>query len=189
MIRTEAFAEVAVASASELWDWLDAHHGQTAPVWLVTWLKATPERYVGREQVLDALIAHGWIDGIRRKRDDGRTMQLISPRRQQVWAESYKLRVARLRVEGRMRPAGERAVADAQRAGLWEAMAHVDALEVPEDLAAALGAARAGFEAAAPSYRRNVLRWIAGAKAAPTRARRIAAVTEAAAAGRRVPQF
>jgi uncharacterized protein YdeI (YjbR/CyaY-like superfamily) len=182
---------VEVASAAALWDWLEARHEQEESVWLVTWKKAAGARYVSREEVLDALVAHGWTDGIRRALDAARTMQLVSPRRQRVWALSYRERVARLRAEGRMRPPGEAAVAAAMRAGLWEADAAVDALVVPETLAEALAVrgARAAFDAAAPSYRRNVLRWIARAKTAPTRDKRIAAVAEAAAERRRVPQM
>jgi uncharacterized protein YdeI (YjbR/CyaY-like superfamily) len=88
-----------------------------------------------------------------------------------------------------MQPPGEAAVAAAVRAGLWEADAAVDALVVPEALAAALEArgARTAFDAAAPSYRRNVLRWIARAKTASTLEKRVEAVAAAAAQGRRVP--
>ncbi len=191
MIETDRFEAVEVGSAAALWDWLAAHHGQANSVWLVTWKKAAGARYVSREEVLDALVAWGWTDGIRRVLDEARTMQLISPRRQQVWAQSYRERVARLRAEGRMQPPGEAAVAAAVRAGLWEAEAAVDALVVPEALAQALETrgARAAFDAAAPSYRRNVLRWIARAKTAPTRRKRVEAVAEAAAEGRRVPQM
>jgi uncharacterized protein YdeI (YjbR/CyaY-like superfamily) len=191
VIETDRFTKVEVGSAGALWDWLEAHHGQAESVWLVTWKKAVPDRYVPHEEVLDALVAYGWIDGIRRVLDAERTMQLISPRRQQIWALSYRERVARLRREGRMRPSGEAAVAAAIRSGLWEADAAVDALVVPEDLAAALTArgSLAAFEATAPSYRRNVLRWIARAKSAPTRRTRIDAVAEAAATGRRVPRM
>ncbi len=191
MIETDRFEAVEVGSAAALWDWLAANHGQAESVWLVTWKKAAGARYVSREEVLDALVAWGWTDGIRRVLDEARTMQLISPRRQQVWAQSYRERVARLRAEGRMQPPGEAAVAAAVRAGLWEAEAAVDALVVPEALAQALETrgARAAFDAAAPSYRRNVLRWIARAKTAPTRGRRVEAVAEAAAEGRRVPQM
>jgi hypothetical protein len=40
-----------------------------------------------------------------------------------------------------------------------------------------------------PSYRRNVLRWLALARTAGTRAKRIKAVTDSAAAHRRLPQM
>ena len=101
MVRTEAFARVQVESSAELRSWLLQHHDHEESVWLVTFLKAPPgsaneTKYVSRDEVLDELISFGWIDGIRRKLDDQRTMQLISPRRVQHWSKSYKDRAAKL---------------------------------------------------------------------------------------------
>lgn len=192
MIETEHFAEVEVRSAAELRGWLEGHHDQAASVWLVTWKKAPGSAYVSVDEVLDELVAFGWIDGLRRKRDDGRTMQLISPRKQQAWAESYKRRAARLEAEGRMHPAGRAAIAAAKAAGRWDETAAVDALIVPDDLVLALAAyPEAGrfFAATAPSYRRNVLRWLHGAKRAETRKARIAKIVSVSAKGHKVPQL
>ena len=187
----DRFARIEVCSAADLWTWLAAHHAQTDSVWLVTWKAAAPDRYVSRDAVLDALIAHGWIDGRRLKLDDLRTMQLISPRKQQAWAESYKRRAARLEEEGRMHPAGRATLERARASGRWTASDPVDALLDPPDLVAALDAARGmdWWRKAAPSYRRNVLRWIAGARRPETRARRVGTVAAHAAAGRKVPQY
>ncbi len=190
MIKTENFAQVEIASEAALWEWLAEHHGQDDSVWLVTFKRHVAGKYVSREAVLDALVAFGWIDGIRRKVDDARTMQLVGPRRQQTWAKSYKDRAARLEAAGRMQPAGQAAIARAKAAGLWDAMAEVDALIVPDDLAQALSAGGADwFAASAPSYRRNVLRWIAQAKTTPTRSKRVAEVATRAARSEKVPQF
>jgi uncharacterized protein YdeI (YjbR/CyaY-like superfamily) len=90
--------------------------------------------------VLDEVLCFGWIDGIARKLDDDRTMQLLSPRRVQHWAKSYKDRAARLIQEGRMHPAGLKAIEEAKREGLWDVMNDVDALVIPDDLATALDA-------------------------------------------------
>lgn len=182
---------VEVTSADGLEDWLAAHHGQAESVWLVTWKAAHPAKYVGREEVLDALIAWGWIDGRRKVLDADRTMQLIAPRRQQAWAQSYKDRAARLEAEGRMRPPGIAAVEAGKASCLWSFYDDVDALIVPHDLGAALagrGAAEA-WEAAPKAYRRNLLRWVKLAKTASTRSKRIAQITEAIAAGKRIPQM
>ncbi|MGF1562921.1 MAG: YdeI family protein [Geminicoccaceae bacterium] len=192
MIETDRFAKIEVTSAGALRAWLEQHHGQSDSVWLVTFKKHVAGRYVGREAVLDELIAFGWIDGIRRKLDADRTMQLIGPRRHDVWALSYKQRAARLIADGRMHAAGLKAIEAAKRQGLWDAMADVDALRVPDDLQAALEAmppAAAWFAAAAPSYRRNVLHWIKLAKKAETRATRIARTAELAARGEKVAQM
>lgn len=76
----ENFERIEVKSSEELWQWLGVHHLQSESVWLVTWKVQVRHSYISREAVLDALVAHGWIDGRRLKLDDVRTMQLISPR-------------------------------------------------------------------------------------------------------------
>jgi uncharacterized protein YdeI (YjbR/CyaY-like superfamily) len=192
MIETDRFAKVEVSSVAELHQWLAAHHAQLDSVWLVTFKKHVPARYISTSEVLDALLCYGWIDGTRRKLDDDRTMQLVSPRRQQIWAQTYKDRAARLIADGRMAPAGLAAIAASQIDGLWDAMADVDELAVPSDMQAALDAlppAADRFAAAAPSYRRNVLRWIKSAKTQPTRARRIGLAVDYSARGAKLPQM
>ena len=191
MANEAEFERVEIEGAADLWDWLEVNHAQAESVWLVTYKKSTPEKFVGTGDVLDALIAFGWIDGVRRKLDDARTMQLIAPRKTQAWALSYKERAARLDQDGRMHEAGRDAIARSKAAGLWDFFDDVDRLIVPEDLAMALDekAARGSFDAFAPSYRRNVLRWIKIAKTQKTREKRIAVAAEATAAGRKLPQM
>jgi uncharacterized protein YdeI (YjbR/CyaY-like superfamily) len=91
-----------------------------------------------------------------------------------------------------MYPPGRAAIAAAKAAGKWDEAAEVDALVVPEELAAALAADAAAdrfFLAAAPSYRRNVLRWLFAAKRLDTRAARIAQIVTLSAVGKKVPQL
>lgn len=192
MIVTERFTQIEVTSVVGLHEWLMRNHLQADSIWLVTFKKHVPARYVSVDEVLDELLCFGWIDGIRRKLDVDRTMQLISPRRHQVWAKTYKDRAARLIADGRMMPAGLAAITASQRDGLWDAMADVDALIVPPDLDAALAVnpvAAERFAAAAPSYRRNVLRWIKAAKTPPTRAKRIAVTVDHAERDAKIPQM
>lgn len=91
-----------------------------------------------------------------------------------------------------MAEAGRRAIAESKRLGLWNAMDDVDRLVVPEDLRAALDARPAAadfFDRAAPSYRRNVLRWIKLAKRPATRRRRIDRTVDLSAERTKVPQL
>lgn len=182
-----------IESAEALWTWLEAHHATPDGIWLVTWKKAAGAAYVSREAVLDALVAYGWIDGRRLKHPDPlRTMQRVAPRAQPVWAERYRTRAERLIAEGRMKPPGLAAIEAAKTAGTWQAWQDVDDLAVPEDLQAAL-AGRPGaagwFDASAPSYRRNVLRFLRAAKRPQTRAKRCALIADHAARGEKVPQY
>lgn len=192
MIPTDGFEHVEVASRAELRDWLAANHQRSESVWLVRYKQSVPAKYVGRLDLLDELLCFGWVDGIARKLDSERTMQLISPRRQQAWAQWYKDRAAVLEADGRMAPPGRAAIERSKALGLWDAYSAIDALFVPEDLSAALAReppAQTYFAETPPSYRRNLLRWLDQAKRAETRARRVAAIVEACAAHRRIPQM
>lgn len=190
MTKTENFAQVEVTSVAGLRAWLEAHHAQKESVWLVTYKKHAGDKYISTGQVLDELLCFGWIDGIRRKLDDQRTMQLIAPRRAQHWAQSYKERAARLIDEGRMQPAGLAAIEQSKRSGMWNFMDDVDALITPDDLGAALAAhpgAAKNFDAFPDAGKRNILRWIKLAKKPQTRAKRIEQTAVLAAQNKRIP--
>ncbi len=192
MSSSNNLARIEISSAGELRSWLADNHTQDESIWLVTWKKHNAARYVSRDEVLDELVSFGWIDGVRRKLDDDRTMQLVSPRRTQYWAKSYKDRAARLIAENRMAEAGLASIESGKNSGLWDFMDDVDALIVPDDLAAALAAtsdAAERFDSLAPSYRRNVLRWIKLAKTPATRAKRIERTAHTTARGERIPQM
>ncbi|MBV9109351.1 MAG: YdeI/OmpD-associated family protein, partial [Gemmatimonadetes bacterium] len=113
-----------------------------------------------------------------RKLDDERAMLRISPRKPgSAWSRVNKARVERLVAEGRMTPAGMEKVEAAKRDGSWAALDQVEAMVMPPDLDAALGAdpaARANFDAFPPGSRKIILGWIAAAKRAETRAGRVA---------------
>jgi uncharacterized protein YdeI (YjbR/CyaY-like superfamily) len=125
------------------------------------------------------------------KLDDARTMQLIAPRKQQIWAATYTARANQLQAEGRMHPAGLAVLTRDRASGVFDSLADVDNLVLPETLLHALERrdALAWWQAAAPSYRRNVLRWIALAKRPETQTARIYTVADHAARGQKVPQY
>jgi uncharacterized protein YdeI (YjbR/CyaY-like superfamily) len=176
MIETENFEKVEVASNQDLREWLEQHHGQKESVWQVTFKKSVPEKYLSTAEVLDELLCFGWIDGIRRKLDEHRTMQLISPRKVEHWAKSYKDRALKLINEGKMTDAGLISIERSKQAGLWDFMDDVDKLIVPEDLLTALSnysGAADFFHSINDSSKRFVLRWIKLAKTEKTRSSRI----------------
>jgi uncharacterized protein YdeI (YjbR/CyaY-like superfamily) len=190
MIKTENFEQVEVTSAHQLRDWLTANHHQTASVWLITYKKHTGDLYLSVQAVLDELLCFGWIDGIRRKLDADRTMQLIAPRQAEHWAKSYKDRVAKLQAEARMHPAGLATIAASKRSGLWDFMDDVDALIKPDDLVVALNqypSATDYFDAFGAASQRFTLRWIKLAKTAVTRAKRIEQAAALAAKNQKIP--
>jgi len=190
MVKTDDFEQVEVQSTEALRAWLAAHHQQEESIWIVTYKKHIEDKYVSSSEVLDELLCFGWIDGIRRKLDQDRTMQLIGPRRAQHWSKTYKERAAKLQEEGRMTPAGLACIESSKAAGLWNFLDDVDALIKPADLIEALDAtppAMENFNAFAPSAQRFTLRWIKLAKTAKTRAKRIARAAELAAKNEKIP--
>ncbi len=190
MIKTENFKKVEVTSADELHLWMEENHRQRHSIWLVTYKKEVRDKYVSVHEILDEILCYGWIDGVRRKLDDKRTMQLLSPRKAQHWAKTYKDRAAKLIEEGRMRPAGFKSIEESKRNGLWNFMDEVDQLIKPEDLVKAL-ADRPGaadfFDNINDSSKRFALRWIKLAKTAGTRARRVEKIAHLAAREQKLP--
>ncbi len=76
-----------------------------------------------------------------------------------------------------MTAAGLRAVETAKANGSWQTLDDIDSLIVPDDLVAALARNRGAqrhFDAFTPSAKKMILYWIASAKRAETRRRRIA---------------
>lgn len=189
MIQTDNFQKLEVASQLELRSWLELNHHQQESVWLVTFKKSVPDKYLSTSAVLDELLCFGWIDGIRRKLDDDRTMQLISPRKVEHWAKTYKDRAAKLIEEGKMQEAGYKSIASSKDAGLWDFMDDVDKLIIPQDLLDALkikDGAEVFFYAINDSSKRFVLRWIKLAKTEKTRASRVEKIAQLSAKGEKL---
>lgn len=190
MIKTENFDKIEITSQQQLEEWLDSNHANEDSIWLVTYKKSLEDKYVSVSEVLDNLIAYGWIDGIRRKLDEDRTMQLIAPRKSQHWAKTYKDRASKLIADGKMTPAGHASIECSKKLGLWNFMDDVDALITPPDLQKALEnhkGALTFFTALSPSKKRFVLRWIKLAKTEITRKKRINQTAELAAKGENIP--
>jgi uncharacterized protein YdeI (YjbR/CyaY-like superfamily) len=148
------------------------------------------DKYLSTSEVLDELLCFGWIDGIRRKLDHERTMQLIAPRKTQHWTRTYKDRAEKLRKEGKMMQAGEEAIRISKEKGLWNFMDDVDRLIKPSDLQKALEEnpiALEYFDNFNDSSKRNILRWIKLAKSQETRNRRIQTTVDLAAKNEKVP--
>jgi uncharacterized protein YdeI (YjbR/CyaY-like superfamily) len=189
MIKTENFIQVEVKSSSELREWLLMNHTQKESIWLVTYKKEVTEKYVSVQEVLDQLLCFGWIDGIRRKLDQERTMQLIAPRKVEHWSQTYKLRFAKLEELGLIHQSGFNAVEASKKAGLWNFMDDVDNLIIPNDLQEALtktNEAKLFFEAINASSKRFVLRWIKLAKTDKTRASRIEQIVQLSSRGEKL---
>ena len=135
--------------------WLEANHTQAEGVWLVTYKKATGKPRPSYDEMVEEALAFGWVDSKPRKLDDARTMLYFAPRKAgSGWSKPNKERVERLIASGRMTAAGARqGRSGPKRMGRGRCSTGVERLELPDDLADALGQngdARANFEAFPP---------------------------------------
>ena len=193
MVNRDDAERVEPESLGEWSRWLEDHHGRDDGVWLVTWKKATGRQALTYDEAVTEALRVGWVDSTPRTLDAQRSMRWYSPRRSgSAWSGANKERIALLEGEGRLLPAGRAAVDAARADGTWALLDDVEALVVPDDLAAAFAAhpgSAAEWEDFPPSARRGILEWIVQAKRPATRARRIEETARLAARGERANQW
>jgi uncharacterized protein YdeI (YjbR/CyaY-like superfamily) len=190
MVKTEHFIQVEISAAAQLRAWLQQNHLQKESIWLVTYKKEAGEKYVSNNEVLDELVCFGWIDGIKRKIDSQKVMQLISPRRVQHWSQSYKDRFAKLEKQGKITSAGSSSVTLSKSLGLWNFMDDVDQLIKPADFIKCLEKyppAMQNFDGFGASSKRFMLRYIKIAKTAATRLKRVEQIAALAQQNKKLP--
>jgi uncharacterized protein YdeI (YjbR/CyaY-like superfamily) len=171
-------------SATEWRKWLKRNHAKSQGEWVYMYKKAAKSGLRYRE-ALDEALCFGWIDGQIHAVDQEKFRQRWTPRRPgSVWSQVNKDKVKRLVAEGRMTEAGLAAVRQARETGKWQAAyTNRRADAVPSDLMKALRAdpeAWRNFKGLAQTYRNMYAGWVADAKRAETRQRRIAAVVRRA---------
>jgi uncharacterized protein YdeI (YjbR/CyaY-like superfamily) len=181
-----AFADQAALEA-----WLEAEHESAPGLYVKLAKKGSGVPSITWEQMVEVLLCFGWIDGRANRLDDQFYLQRITPRRpRSVWSQKNVTTVERLTAEGRMRPAGLAAVEAAKADGRWErAYAGPSAITVPDDLAAALAAeptAKEAFEGLDGANRYAVLWRVHTAASPATRDKRITALVQMLAEGRRI---
>lgn len=173
---------VEFASRQDWRDWLAQNNATSTGVFVVYSKKSAGLPGPTYEDLIEEALCHGWVDGTLRPVDDERTSLYFCPRRKgSVWAASNKARVERLRAGGLMTPAGEAVIARAVADGSWTILDRSEALELPDELAAAL-ARRAGgieaFNALRPGMRKQLIYQVDSAKRAETRERRAEDIAE-----------
>ncbi|UHQ24916.1 YdeI/OmpD-associated family protein [Lysobacter sp. 5GHs7-4] len=169
---------IVVFADAAAWErWLEAH-ADAPGLWLKIAKKNQGVVSVSYPEALDVALCHGWIDGLKRSCDAQYFLQRFTPRRpRSIWSKINIGKIEALIAAGRMRAGGLREVEAAQADGRWQgAYDSARNMEVPEDLAAALGKrgkARRFFEQLDRTNRYAVLWRIQTAKKPETRAARI----------------
>ncbi|HEX8568914.1 MAG TPA: YdeI/OmpD-associated family protein [Caulobacteraceae bacterium] len=171
--------------------WLAMQPRDHPGVWVKLAKKGSDADSVTQSEMVDACLAHGWIDGLINAWDERWYIVRCTPRRpKSKWSKINVERVEALVAAGRMTPAGLAEVERAKADGRWDAAyPPASRMEVPDDLRAALGAnpqAAAAFQTLDAANRYAILYRLHDAKKPETRARRIEQFVAMLAEGRRI---
>lgn len=171
--------------------WLEAN-AASAPELLVGFHKVgSGQPSMSWPESVDEALCFGWIDGVRRRIDDLTYSIRFTPRRAtSIWSAVNIDKMAKLRAEGRMTPAGEQAFAlRSEKKSVVYSHEQAESAELSAaecKLFQAHAQAWQYFEATPPSYKKRMLHWVTGAKKEETRASRLAKLVDACAAGVRL---
>ncbi len=87
--------------------WLKKHGQSSKEIWVVIYKKSSGKQTVTYEQLVEAALCHGWIDGLMKSIDDEKYAQRFTPRRKNSnWTETNRSIARRLLAEGLMSEAG-----------------------------------------------------------------------------------
>ena len=175
---------------ADLRRWFDKNHETVEVLWVGFLKKDTGRPSITWQESVDEALCVGWIDGIRKRIDEESYKIRFTPRRPgSIWSAINIARVAVLKKEGRMRPAGLEAFSKKRenKSGIYSYEQRPAALPEPYRSALAADPRAAGFlEAQPPSYRKLVTWWVVSAKKEETRQSRLDKLVAACDAGKRL---
>jgi uncharacterized protein YdeI (YjbR/CyaY-like superfamily) len=184
------------ATASQFRAWLAEHHDTATELLVGFWKVGSGRPSMTWPESVDAALCFGWIDAVRRRRDDeSYTIRFTRRRPGSIWSAVNVTKAEALAAAGLMAPEGLAAFA-ARRADRTAVYSHEQGgdavLALTADEEARLRAVPGAWEhfgAQPGSFRRAVVHWLHSAKKEETRARRLAQFVAESAAGRQVAQF
>jgi uncharacterized protein YdeI (YjbR/CyaY-like superfamily) len=179
------------ADAEAFRAWLDLHAASATELLVGFHKVGSDQPCMSWSASVDEALCFGWIDGRRKRIDDDSYSIRFTPRKpSSIWSVVNIAKMDKLRAEGKMRPAGEAAFAlrSEAKSGIY-AHERSDLPELPDTERERFqrdAAAWNYFQAAPPGYRKVVLHWVMNAKREETRAKRLAQLMQACAAGKRL---
>ncbi|HYA55149.1 MAG TPA: YdeI/OmpD-associated family protein [Thermoplasmata archaeon] len=170
-------------SKSDLRAWFEAHHTDTAKLWVGFYKAHTGRSGVVYSEAVDEALCFGWIDTTVRRIDDDRYANRFTPRRPNSgWSTVNLRRFAELERAGRVRDAGRRAFERRPRARIRPEYSSGRTFRLAPAFAARLkksSAAERFFRSRNRGYRNRAAFWVMSAARPETRERRFAALLDA----------
>jgi uncharacterized protein YdeI (YjbR/CyaY-like superfamily) len=177
-------------AASDLRSWFEANHASAGQQWIGFYKKGSGRSAMTYAEAVDEALCFGWIDGQLGGLDEQSYAIRFTPRRAgSLWSTANVKRIGELKDARRMHAAGLTAfeARRADRTGLY--ISDMSSIELPAELEADFRANAAAWDfwnQQPPSYRRQMTWWVISAKRDDTRQRRLTALVDEHAAGRRI---
>ncbi len=155
------------ASPAAFRKWLAKNHATAKELWVGFHKRATGTPSLTWAESVDEALCFGWIDGIRKRVDDGRYTIRFTPRRPtSIWSAINVARVKELEEQGRMTPAGRAAFAkrDEKRSAIYSYENRPRTLAPAYDKELRKNArAAAFFDALPPAFKKLMAFWVMSA--------------------------
>ena len=162
--------------------WLEEHHATSAHLWVGYYKKGTNKPSVTWEDTVVEALCYGWIDGIRKSRDDESYMIRFTPRKpRSVWSQRNIELVERLTAKGLMKAEGLAAFAFKDvhpDSGYRAAKLHGALSDQMVSRFKQTAGAWEFYQEQPSGYRRQTASWVISAKREETRQRRLATLIE-----------
>jgi uncharacterized protein YdeI (YjbR/CyaY-like superfamily) len=144
----------------------------------VFYKKKTGRSSLEYEQSVEEALCFGWIDSIIKRIDGESYCRKFTPRKDNSqWSSTNKKRVEKIINERRMTQFGLCKVKAAKKSGNWNLQSGPPIhMAIPTELSKVLSEnskAKIFFEQLAPTYQKHFIAWIAAAKRAETKAKRV----------------
>src|SRR5262245_32664032 len=98
------------ATPGEFRDWFEANHDKVDELLVGFYKRGSGKTSITWPESVDEALCYGWIDGVRRNRDEESYTIRFTPRRaRSTWSKVNIAKVGELEREGRMREPGRRA--------------------------------------------------------------------------------
>ncbi|WP_353126328.1 YdeI/OmpD-associated family protein [Parapedobacter pyrenivorans] len=135
MSKLNAIPIMEFKTAEAFENWLVTNHDNSYGLWIKIFKKDSGKKTISYAEALDVALCYGWIDGQKQAYDGQAWLQKFCPRNaKSIWSKINIGHIERLSNEGRMTPAGLKAVEKAKADGRWEkAYDPPSKMTIPED--------------------------------------------------------
>jgi uncharacterized protein YdeI (YjbR/CyaY-like superfamily) len=135
MTKLNTIPTIEFKTAKAFETWLEKNHDNSNGLWLKIFKKDSGKKTISYAEALEVALCYGWIDSQKQAFDEQAYLQKFCLRRDKsIWSKINIGHVERLINEGRMKPAGLKAIEKAKADGNWEkAYDSPSKMTIPDD--------------------------------------------------------